>query len=329
MPYETKASPRFQCSSWNSDDALRNRRDFYDRTRRHFKQSAPEPGPGPRTHRATGTATTRTQFSTRGHAHGTLHVSTGSSRTRRLTAAIVFASEELPRPPKPSPEWFILAGPELRALIDARNDACRLFCSLRHADPGFRDAQKRLREARCLVKGAVDNAKNEWLVRRYLDLNDDTDGRSGGKSFWQTVVDLKRGLRKLPHKPPRPSKNLMGPFAEPTPRLQTPSPPSSVNFIVPPARATTPYLTFSVLPLWLSTSIPHLQGRKSSRFFALSSLEKPPEPPGSPLTPGSPLALSTTPYFTGNVLGFICRRTQANHLQTCTGHELYEFSPKR
>ena len=70
-----------------------------------------------------------------------------------------------------------------------------------------------------VVKGAVDNAKNEWLVRRYLDLNDDTDGRSGGKSFWQTVVDLKRGLQKLPHKPPRPSKNLMGPFAEPTPRL--------------------------------------------------------------------------------------------------------------
>ena len=55
-----------------------------------------------------------------------------------------------------------------------------------------------LRDARRRVKRAVDHAKNAWLELRFDDLNRDTDGRGGCRTYWAAADDLMRGLHKLP-----------------------------------------------------------------------------------------------------------------------------------
>jgi hypothetical protein len=69
-PRNVLRSPGFAETSalrGNSDDGQRTRTAVFNHVRRHFKQSAPKRGPGPRTRSATGTATNRTQFTTRSH----------------------------------------------------------------------------------------------------------------------------------------------------------------------------------------------------------------------------------------------------------------------
>lgn len=121
----TRPAPRRDWSMlWgSSDDAARERAAFTGRVLRHYRDTAPAP-----TGRATRarTATTRTRFDHTTHKRVSARVDANSARSRRLTAALKFASESLPRRPKPSPDWFT-AAPGLRSLIDKRNQAQRAY----------------------------------------------------------------------------------------------------------------------------------------------------------------------------------------------------------
>ena len=121
----TRPAPRRDWSvlRGRDDDARRERAAFHARVQRHYRDTAPAP-----TRRATRSqsATIRTRIDRATHRPVAARVGANSARTARLTAALAFASEPLPRRPKPSPDWFIAAA-GLRTLIDKRNEA-QLTC---------------------------------------------------------------------------------------------------------------------------------------------------------------------------------------------------------
>ena len=111
----------------------------------------------------------------------------------RMAAALHRAScEEIPKKKRADPGWFELAAEVLRPLIAARNSAMAKWMSSKKIGLFL---SRKLADARKILRTAVANAKNEWVMEYVKRLNL-ANARGGSKRGWDAVKVLRAGLVK-------------------------------------------------------------------------------------------------------------------------------------
>ena len=110
-----------------------------------------------------------------------------------LVAALSYASDILPKRPRPSPGWFEQSKDILLPLIAARNQAMSASLAARRRD--LRSVRGRLNACRKALKVAIAQAKCDWIAQ-YVECMNANDARGGTVSSWQAVGVLKAGLCK-------------------------------------------------------------------------------------------------------------------------------------
>ena len=121
-----------------------------------------------------------------------LQADSDGSRYTRLAKSLTTATLEiLPKKQKPQPGWFAAAEVQILPLIEKRNRAMEVLFRRR-----TRLATENLRNARKLLKQAVDRAKSAWVAKQCADINSAMARGAGTKQCWDAVSALRKGLSK-------------------------------------------------------------------------------------------------------------------------------------